>query len=282
MPEAGSKPASHPHLTTVLSDGAWRGRRAFVVGGGPSLRGFDFRRLDGELWIGCNMAFLERPTIALSICFRFMRDVVKPGVPPPRGPHAAAWAACPSLKVFMAPPTDGERVDDVPAYQVGNCDRTVGVNAWGRSLATGLRNGPMSGIVAANLADILAPDVIYLLGMDCQAADEGRTANYHDHYWWNADRKPRPKEGRYRGARDVWEKHAAAGDIRTRIVNLGPDSALECFERGSLDEVLGPARQADPPAAAVQGCPAVSSPTAPLSREAARVNDEHRGGKYTT
>lgn len=234
---AVTRAAPHPHLSTVLEDGAWRGRRAFVVGGGPSLRGFDFSRLRNELWIGCNMAFLERPTIAFSVCYRFMRDVVKPGVPAPRGPHAPAWAACPSIKVLLNPPTDGERVDDVPAFQIGNTDLTIGVNAWGRSLATGVRNGPMSGIVAANLADILAPTTIYLLGMDCRTADDGRTANYHDHYWWNADRKPRPKEGRYKGARDVWEKHAAAGDIRSKVVVLG-DSALECFPKGRLEDVL--------------------------------------------
>lgn len=227
--------ATAAHLSSVLADGAWSGRRCFVVGGGPSLRHFDFRRLDGELWIGCNMAFLERPTIALSCCYRFMRDVVAPR-PAPRGPYAAAWAACPSLKVFLHPPTDGERVDDVPAYQIGHTDLTIGVNTWGRSLATGLRNGPMSGIVAANLADVLGPSVIYLLGMDCRISPEDGAANYHTAYWWNQDGKIRPKESRYKGARDVWEKHAR--DFRSPVVNLGPDSALECFPKARLEDVL--------------------------------------------
>jgi hypothetical protein len=41
-------------LTEALKDGAWAERRAFVVGSGPSLRGFDYSLLDGENWIACN------------------------------------------------------------------------------------------------------------------------------------------------------------------------------------------------------------------------------------
>ena len=43
--------ASQPQqsLQRLLEDGAWAGRRCFIVGGGPSLKGFDFRRLKGEL-----------------------------------------------------------------------------------------------------------------------------------------------------------------------------------------------------------------------------------------
>ena len=41
----------------VLPDGAWKSQRCFVVGGGPSLRGFDFSKLYGELTIGINRAY---------------------------------------------------------------------------------------------------------------------------------------------------------------------------------------------------------------------------------
>lgn len=216
-----------PHVTEAIQDGAWKGRRCFVVGGGPSLTGFDFRRLAGELWIGCNVAHLERPTIAFSICYRYMRDVIRPP-----GPQAASWAACPSLRVFMDPPTapGKDPIDGVPGYAVGNCG-----NHWGRSLATGLRQGPLSGIVAANLADCLGPDTIYLLGMDCRIDEATGKANYHDTYWWNNDGVKRPKETRYKGARDVWEKHAP--EIRAKVVVLG-DSALECFAKGRVEDVL--------------------------------------------
>lgn len=202
----------------TLTDGAWRGRRAFVIGGGPSLRGFDFRRLDGELWIGCNMAFLERPTIALSICHRFMRDVARDN---------AEWASCPSLRLFLDPPKDVARV---PHERIGNCGDT-----WGRTLAGGLCQGPLTGLVAANLADVIGASPIYLLGMDCRVSESDGKANYHDAYPWNADGKVRPKERRYLAARNAWARYAP--EIRGRVVLLG-DSALECFERGRLEDVL--------------------------------------------
>lgn len=210
------------HVSEVLSDGAWRGRRCFVVGGGPSLRGFDFGRLAGELVIACNVAALERPppTIAVSICHRFMRAIAATD---PR------WAASPATKILLDPPPDVDEAT-VPHVRIGNCGDT-----WGRTIEGGLCQGPQTGHAAANLADILGASPIYLLGMDCRTEDDGATANYHTEYTWNADGKPRPKEGRYRTARAYWERYGR--EARGRIVLLG-GSALECFPRGSLDEVL--------------------------------------------
>ena len=45
----------------ILPDGSWSGRRCFIVGGGPSLKGFDFERLRGERVIAINKAFYDVP-----------------------------------------------------------------------------------------------------------------------------------------------------------------------------------------------------------------------------
>ena len=42
----------------------WKGRRCFVVGGGPSLQGFDFNVLKGELVIALNAGFIINPTLS--------------------------------------------------------------------------------------------------------------------------------------------------------------------------------------------------------------------------
>ena len=42
-------------------DGSWAGRRCFIIGGGPSLKGFDFERLRGERVIAINKAFYDVP-----------------------------------------------------------------------------------------------------------------------------------------------------------------------------------------------------------------------------
>lgn len=218
---------TRPHLSEAMKDGAWAGRRAFVVGGGPSLQDtkFDFSRLAGENWIGCNMAFRFAPPIAITICYRFMRDIIQGRVD-----LHEEWNAAPGLKVYLDPPPDFRQ----PGHVIGNCG-----DAWGKTLAGGLIQGPLTGLTAGNLADVLGADPIYLLGMDCRTADGGVRANWHDMYPWNHDRKARPKLERYKGAKGRWERFHP--DFRGRFIVLG-ESALEGFETASVDDVLPPRR----------------------------------------
>ena len=44
-------------LSNILCDGAWKGQRCFVIGGGPSLNNVDLAYLKDELVIGVNRAF---------------------------------------------------------------------------------------------------------------------------------------------------------------------------------------------------------------------------------
>ena len=44
-------------LYDVLPDGEWAGQRCFIIGGGESLKDFDFSKLKNELVIGVNLAF---------------------------------------------------------------------------------------------------------------------------------------------------------------------------------------------------------------------------------
>ena len=54
-------------LWTVVRRDAWKGRRVFIVGGGPSLKAFDWKCLRGELTIGINRAF-EKFTPTMMFC----------------------------------------------------------------------------------------------------------------------------------------------------------------------------------------------------------------------
>src|ERR1017187_6377563 len=45
------------HITEVFNKDSWLGKRCFIVGGGESVKGFDFNRLNGEHTIGINKAF---------------------------------------------------------------------------------------------------------------------------------------------------------------------------------------------------------------------------------
>mgnify|MGYP002682074433 CR=1 FL=1 len=55
-------PSTDVPTVAPIQDGAWKGQRCFIVGGGPSLKGFDFGRLRGERVIAINRAFEACPT----------------------------------------------------------------------------------------------------------------------------------------------------------------------------------------------------------------------------
>ena len=48
-------------LKDSLPTGSWKGQRCFIIGGGPSLKGFDFKQLKGEKIIAINKAFVDAP-----------------------------------------------------------------------------------------------------------------------------------------------------------------------------------------------------------------------------
>ena len=60
-------------MKVPLSEGMWKGRRAFIIGGGGSLHGFDFNVLQGELTIGINAGFSLNPTVGFIYDLRLIR-----------------------------------------------------------------------------------------------------------------------------------------------------------------------------------------------------------------
>lgn len=171
----------------AITDGAWQGQPAFIIGGGSSLADFNFSRLAGELTIGINAAIYLKPapTIAYAADIRFMQMVEEEGT----------WSTLPSLKVVhnvikgqgesgMLKPETMVNTYHLPIKRKGG---------WGKSIVDGgVECGAVaasfSGAVCLNLADILGADPIYLLGFDCYRTQNG--SNFHDKYphdWRTAD-----------------------------------------------------------------------------------------------
>ena len=48
-------------ITEIFQSGQWKGQRCFIVGGGESLKGFDFSFLHGEKVIAVNRAYEDVP-----------------------------------------------------------------------------------------------------------------------------------------------------------------------------------------------------------------------------
>jgi len=230
--DAGYVPPMPP-LSDVLPDGAWRGaKRCFIIGGGPSLKSFKhWYELKHELTIGINAAFVRAPTIAFSEDVRFQDFVCGKEIERPVS-HLLRkrWPDCKSLKIFHNVQPARARREFPGCLVVENAGR----HEWSDSFRKGLCWGTNSAISALNLADILmgGEGTIYLLGIDMKGV-KGKVAHWHNYYpdsW-------RPDD-------DVYSRQfipcfeAIAPKVRSRVVNLNPDSALDCFPKATWEDEI--------------------------------------------
>lgn len=217
-------------ITDVLKDRAWEGRRAFVVGSGPSLRGFDFSLLRNELWIGCNEEYRHAPTIALVQDPRLFAGDGSPEITPySRNP---AWTGGPHIPVYFKGHPDRQDYEAPDtAFQVNSAHSREAPFRWGQTLEEGLYYGANVGMAAINLAEILGADPIYLLGFDARTDDQ-RT-HHHDSYpdSWKLDRAE-DRAVVYRRWHAAFRKIATM--VRSRIINLNPDSGIDAFRKGRV------------------------------------------------
>jgi hypothetical protein len=217
----------HP-FADVIADGAWSGERAFIIGGGPSLIGFDFERLRGRgRIIAINKSFLDVPFADVL----YFMDFDPFYVPIKKGKWGAdvlaKWNAFKGHRVFLN--IMGRELEDV--YSV----RSLGMNGISTSLRMGIYHGNNSGVGALALAICLRANPIYLLGIDCKFAivDGKKISHYHDGY------SQALSENSFRGfMRNFDRLNRYLSRTSFRVINLNPDSGLRCFPFSTIDEVL--------------------------------------------
>jgi len=207
-------------------DGAWRGRRCFIVGGGPSLKGFDFNRLKGEKVIAVNKAYFDVPFADIMFAMdRPLLNLITEGKLNKDGKdYRAAFASFAGAKLWL----DLSGYSYPPGiYSV----RSAGEIGWTKSFAEGLYHGQNSGYGALGLAIVLGADPIYLLGYDCSNGPDGEK-HYHDGY---------PGAGNPNANGRFLKSFNAGAELLKdgpRIINLNPYSALRAFPFGDVDEVV--------------------------------------------
>jgi hypothetical protein len=210
----------HNPFYEVLADGAWRDEPCFIIGGGPSLIGFDFNRLRGRgHTIVINRAFEFAPfaDILFFMDWRFYRLCHDdPG-------RYKLWQEFKGYKVFLN--IMGRKLDDC------NSVRSVGRNGRSTSIQGGLHHGNNSGVGALNLALCLKAKPIYLLGYDMR--HENGQAHFHDGYGGVAQEKTALSF-----AREFVHIGRSLTD-KSGVINLNPRSMLKIFPFGNIDEVLG-------------------------------------------
>jgi hypothetical protein len=141
----------------------WTNQPAYLIGGGSSLKGFDFGRLTGRNVIGCNEAF------------RLGKDIVKICL---FGDHAWYQRRKAELALF-----GGKVVSCVPSL---TSEREPWLLQMGR-VREGLPCGNnlgwyhSTGAAAITLAILLGADPIYLLGYDV-CLGPGGDSHWHNQY----------------------------------------------------------------------------------------------------
>ena len=195
------------YWTPRSSSGIWADQTVFIVGGGPSLKSFDFTRLRDRHVLAINAAFVDLAPIATAADIVFFRDHEWFA----RNRAAlAGWAGL-IVTVSAAAKADWpERVELVEANTAA------------------MPRARTSGHQAVSLALMLAATRIVLLGFDWNL--EG--GNYHD-------RHDRPGLKYRGGLLDSWrgyrERAAAAGAV---IINATRRSAIREFPMVDLGEEL--------------------------------------------
>jgi len=189
------------------ADSRWEDQKAYILGGGPSLKAFDMTLLQGKNVVGCNDAY------------KLGREI------------------CPVV-YFLDPMWYDRHLDGIEAYdgEIVTCQQDYldvpGINVIKR-FSHGLHQGGVgyngnSGAGALNLALLFGATKIYLLGFDMDLGSNGE-AN------WHPNDVDKPNQAHYSRFMDEFKVHVIP-DWKEKfshvsIVNLNADSKLEGFPK---------------------------------------------------
>ncbi len=209
-------------LYDVLPDGTWKGQRCFIIGGGESLRGFDFSKLKNEMVIGVNRAFEK-----IDCMINYSMDY-----------ELFLW-----IKNGKLGPATKKKFEDYKGYPVWidntGYDYPKGIfilnssdtPAVANSMSEGLWTGTNAGFGALNLAVALGANPIYLLGFDMKGKN-GRQA------WWHSGYKGQQGAKVYESFISDFERIAPMlKEKGIKVINLNKESNLKAFNFGNFEDI---------------------------------------------
>lgn len=232
IPTRSSVKCRAKHITEVLPSGAWNGRRCFIIGGGPSLKHFDYSVLDNELVIGVNKAFIVYPArITYAMDLRFY-DILSH---PPKHDKGARelhskWLEYKGIKLFLR--TSRKVKFDPTVYYVDSLKK----KAVSYNLVQGLYGGNNSGFGALALAIALGCRKIGLLGFDLSVDKKKKRSHWHKGYPGQTLLDLPKKLESF--AKCFEEFAPTIKQQRIKVVNLNPGSKLQCFSKMKVHDFL--------------------------------------------
>lgn len=215
------QPVMNDLFSNVVADNTWAGQRCFIIGGGESLKDFEFSQLEGEPVIAVNRAYEKvNAQIMFAIDAKLYTWITEGKL----GEEAKKrFEEFGGHKVWL----------DSHRYSLRGVMKLTGIDGTGLSFSmkNGLKHGGNSGYGALNLAVCLGANPIYLLGFDMKGK-AGKQTHWHSGY-----PKAQP-DTVYKKFKTYFESAAPILKRRgIRVVNLNPDSALKCFEFGKLEDI---------------------------------------------
>jgi len=226
-------------LESKIPDNYLLGKRCFLIGGGPSLKGFDFRILNGEITIGVNRVFeFCNCTMNYSMDPNFSDRILQGKIDP--DPNKSdeiirKWRSYLGIKVALVP-IDYKKFE--PDIYLIRRNREEGIY---RTLKEGIFPGNNSGFGALMLAILLGANPIYLLGydFDCSFKQTHFHTGYQSKSETTDEKVYHDQLTKLESFRKMFEKFA--GRIRNlgiSVYNLNPNSKLTCFPFKTIDDVL--------------------------------------------
>ena len=193
-------------------DPIFLGDTIYIVGGGTSLKGFNFDLLKDKTVIAVNKAFLHLPFAQVLYWSdtRFFEWY---------GKEIGEFSG---IKVTCRPqPKRGDVINLLNTGKTGL-----------ETMSYGLRDGGNSGYAAINLAYHLGAKKIVLLGFDMQT--NGKETHWHEGYSSTADTgtMERLMIPNFDSLVEPLEKR------KVKVYNASPISKLTCFDKISIEEAL--------------------------------------------
>jgi hypothetical protein len=195
-------------------DPIWSGETVYIIGGGPSLAGFNWKGLEGKKTIAINKALITYPNA----------DVVY-------------WT---DSRVYRWYTQEINRFKGLKYTIKGNAGYAPDVKVLKRGVKFGLEeardrlaHGNNSGYAAINLAYLLGAKRIILLGYDMK--NDGIKGHYHDGY-----PVPMTSDKIYRdqflpGFEILAEK---LKEKKVQVYNASPISNIKCFPKINYEKAL--------------------------------------------
>lgn len=217
-------------ITEVLPSNCWAGQTCFIIGGGPSLSGFDWSQLKDQKVIGINKAFIQYPVdINFGIDYRFFEILqYSSNHHNPNYDLYERWRRFEGYKVFVRrSPSEvfAAGIHYVPA---------LNYKAISFDLSQGIYPGSNSGVGAILLAVGLGCKRIGLLGYVFKI--RGNQTHWHTGYSHQTVNSLIKNLDGFRRCVDEWADGLAQHGIK--VVNLSSDSNLQNYPRSDFRTFL--------------------------------------------